>query len=455
MKKVLFFFTVLHFISNYTIFSQQVWLKSYSGSENTIFNSFTLTSDGGSVATGYVSMTTSPTLCEEGESEWDMAIVKLNAEGGIIWQKTYGDTNNDYGYAIIESTYGGYLAVGETTSFGASPSDAFIVRVDSGGEVLWAKRIGGSAEDWAVDVKETDKGTYIVLGVTKIGEAEDATYGYDIFLCGIDEYGNFLWQKQYDGGANDVAYSLLKTGEGDFVIGGASNSKGLGDYDSFLIKTDAGGVIKWQKFFGTNNDDFGYYVTESKSGGFLLVGETFLKDKDNRIGYSNVYVAKIDSFGGDEWQKSYGSGKTNYALCAKPAGKYGFVISGTSQETTGSYSAWAFKINSAGKIIWKRGYDFSGDEVVYSAKPSKDGFLTVLGKVNSGTNTYSFIGKGDKEGKIGSCSYVTDSSIAKKKGSFGSGNLSLLQSTGALTFKGLKDSIKVYQSDISEETLCH
>lgn len=444
----------LFFVSSFPFLCQQAWLKSYSGSSDAVFNSFTLTSDGGFATTGYCSVSTSPTFLEDGELDKNMLITRLDAYGQIVWGKTYGDSGEDYGYSIIECRGGGYLAVGETTSFGASSSDAFVVKVDEAGTVVWAKRIGGTSEDWAVDVKETDAGNYIILGVTKTGGTEGTSQNYDIFLVGIDELGNILWQKKYDGGGDDVAYSLLKTKDGDFVIVGATTSKGSGDYDALLIKTDAGGVVKWQKFFGTDNDDFGYYVTESKDGGFLLVGETFLKDKEDRIGYSNAYIARINSFGGDEWQKSYGFAKTNFALSAKPVGNNGFVIGGASQESTGSFAAWTFKIDWSGKIIWRSSYEFSGNEVVYSAKPTKDGFLSILGIVNSGTNIYSFIGKGDKEGKIGSCSYVTDSSIAKKSGSFGSGNLSLKLSSGDLTVKGLKESVKINQSDISEESLC-
>lgn len=454
MKKSLVLFLFLFLALNVAVFCEQVWLKSYSGSGDTIFNSFSITSDGGIVAVGSAVTSTSPTFLEDGEADTNLLIAKLNTNGEIEWQKSYGESGSEYGYAVIESTSGGYVAVGETTSFEASSTDAFIVRVDEGGKVLWAKRIGGSSEDYAVDVKETDKGDYVVLGVTKTGEKDNTTANYDIFLVGIDEYGSVLWQKQYVGAGDDVAYNILKTKEGDFVITGATTSKGLGDYDALVMKTDAGGVVKWQKFFGTSNDDYGYYLTESKDGGYLLVGETFLKDRKNRTGFSNAYIVRINSFGGDEWQKSYGFGKNNFAYSAKPLGNHGFVIGGVSKETTGSFAAWTFKIDWSGKIIWKTGYDFQGNEAVYCAKPQKDGSLSILGVVNSGTNVYSFLGKGDKEGKFGSCSYVVDCPIIKQGGSFGSGILSLSTNEGALTCKGVKEFVKVTESDISEETLC-
>lgn len=442
------------FLSSWTVFSQDFWLKSYSESYNVVFNSFSLTSDGGSVLTGYTQITTSPTFYEDEEIRSDLLITKLNSSGNIEMQKTYGLSENDIGYSVIESTKGGYVVAGETTSFGASSIDGFVLRVDERGDLLWAKKIDGGSEDWAVDIKETDKGTYIVLGTTKKSGNDNAVANYDIFLIGIDDYGNVLWQKEYDGGGDDVGYNLLKTYMGDFVVSGATTSKGNGDYDSLLIKTDAGGVLKWQKYFGTNNDDFGYYVTESKDGGFLLAGETFLKDKKNRMGYSNAYLARINSFGGDEWQKSYGFAKNNFALSAKPMGKHGFVIGGGSKASTESFSAWTFKIDWSGKIFWKTGYDFSGNESVYCAKPTKNGYLSILGVVNSGENVYSFLTRSDKEGKIPNCSYITETTLSKTKGSFGSGTISFFTKIGSPTVKGVTPYVSKKQIDISDEILC-
>lgn len=454
MKKNLIFLIFFFTISEVSFFSQQIWLKSYAGGSETVFTSFSFTSEGGSIVTGYSQVSTSPTVIEGSVENTNMLIAKLNYNGEIEWQKTYGENGSEYGYSVIESTAGGYLAVGETTSFGASSNDAFVVRVDESGAVLWAKCIGGSSEDWAVDVKETDKGDYIVLGVTKVGRSENTTENYDIFLVGIDDYGNILWQKFYSGAGDDVAYNLLKTNEGDFLITGATSSKEMGDYDALVIKTDAGGVVKWQKLFGTSNNDFGYYLTKAKEGGFLLVGETFLKDKKNRVGFSNAYIVRLNSSGGDEWQKSYGFAKNNFAYSAKPFGRHGFVIGGVSKEATGNFVSWTFKIDWSGKIIWKTGYDFSGNEVLYCSKPQKNRSVSILGVVNSGESVYSFFGKGDKEGKFGSCSYVTDCPITRQKGFFGSGIIALSTTSGTLTCKGIKKSVKANQGDISEETLC-
>lgn len=454
MKRKIVFTLIFCFLSNWAVFSQQLWLKSYSKSSDVVFNSFTLTSDGGMVLTGYTQIFTSPTFREDEEIQSDLLITKLNSLGEIELQKTYGSTGSDIGYSVIESTKGGYVVAGETTSFGASSTDGFVLRVDETGNVLWAKIIDGGSEDWAVDIKETEKGSYIALGTTKKSGGDNSASNYDIFLIGIDNDGKVLWQKQYDGGGDDVGYCLLKTSAGDFIVGGATTSKGNGDYDTLVMKSDAGGVLKWQKIFGTNNDDYGYYVTESKDGGFLLVGETFLKDKKNRMGYSNAYVVRINSFGGDEWQKSYGFAKNNFALSAKPMGKQGFVIGGGSKASAESFSSWTFKIDWSGKIIWKTGYDFSGNESIYCAKPTKDGYLSILGVVNSGENVYSFLTKSDKEGKIPNCSYVTESSISNKKGSFGSGTISLSTKIGSPTVKGVTPSVSTKQDDLSNENLC-
>jgi hypothetical protein len=120
---------------------------------------------------------------------------------------------------------------GETYSFGAGYSDAFLIKTDANGNIIWAKTYGGTYGDYACSVQQTSDGEYIVAG-----------YG-DIFLIKIDANGNIIWAKTYGGTYGDYAYSVQQTSDGGYIVAGETYSFGAGYSDAFLIKTDANGDI--------------------------------------------------------------------------------------------------------------------------------------------------------------------------------------------------------------------
>jgi hypothetical protein len=456
MKKACFIIIIATLIAApLASYSQNLWVKSYAGSTTATFSSLCLTPEGGTVLAGYVESGSSGPGLEE-SVVYDACLVKLDSSGEILWQKSYGGSDDDLAYSVIAVSGGGYLAVGETYSFDAALDDAMVLRINEDGELIWAKRVGGTGEDWAIDVKQKEDGSFIVLGTSKAGSApSEAGATYDIWLFGLDKNGELLWQKTYDGGLDDAAYSLTRTVEGDCIIAGATTSYGGGDNNAFLIKTDSGGLIKWQKVFGGPKDDYAFSAIEAPDGGFLVVGETYLKNTPTRKDYSNAWVLKINAFGGDEWQKAYGSSQNNFALSAAPAGKHGFIVAGGSKSSSASYDAWAFKIDWSGKIIWKHNYDLSGEETIYAVAPAGGEKIILLGSVVSSELGYPFLTVTDKNGSTGSsCPAVTDSSITKQKLSSGSGTPSFTWKAGTATAAGIKKDITPGITGASSETIC-
>ncbi len=152
------------------------WIRTYAGgSEGTFVQQ---TSDGGYIVAGYT--------LSFGAGNWDIILVKTDANGDVQWAKTYGGANDEYAYSVQQTSDGGYIVAGHTRSFGAGNWDIILVKTDANGDVQWAKTYGGSGDDIAYSVQQTSDGGYIVAGHTRSFGAGD----WDIILVKTDANGN-------------------------------------------------------------------------------------------------------------------------------------------------------------------------------------------------------------------------------------------------------------------------
>jgi len=113
-------------------------------------------------------------------------LIKTDANGNIIWAKTYGGTNSDYAFYVHQTSDGGYIVAGRTQSFGAGGYDLFLIKTDANGNVIWAKTYGGTSWDNASSVQQPSDGGYIVAGYTGSFGAGNG----DIFLIKTNANGN-------------------------------------------------------------------------------------------------------------------------------------------------------------------------------------------------------------------------------------------------------------------------
>jgi hypothetical protein len=164
----------------------------------------------------------------------------LGLTGQQGWNKTYGGTYDDEANSLIQTWDGGYAIAGSTKSSGAGDFDFWLVKTDASGNQLWNKTYGGTGEDWACSVVLTGDGGYAIAGATESFGAG----GWDFWLVRTDASGNMQWNKTYGGGNWDWANSLIQTWDGGYAIAGITNSFGAGGPgDVWLVKTDASGSI--------------------------------------------------------------------------------------------------------------------------------------------------------------------------------------------------------------------
>ena len=213
-----------------------------------------------------------------------MWLIKINAEGGITWQKSYGGTvaiDNDRAYSVQQTSDGGYILAGQT---GVSNRNIWVLKLDSYGNITWQKSYGGSSNDYAFSIKQTAEGGYIVAGTTFSFGAGN----YDIWVLRLDAVGNVTWEKTFGGSESDWGKSIRQTdddadGNADdgFIVAGYTVSFGAGSADIWVLKLNTNGDIAWQNTYGGTGDDYSDSIFQTADGGYIIAGTTNSFDTAN------------------------------------------------------------------------------------------------------------------------------------------------------------------------------
>jgi hypothetical protein len=350
------------------------------------------TSDGGYIVAGETR--------SFGAGSYDIFLIKTDANGYIIWAKTYGGTGNDRARSVQQTSDGGYIVAGSTLSFGAGSWDIFLIKTDANGNVQWAKTYGGTSDIYAYSVQQTSDGGYIVAGATW---SFGAVF-LDIFLVKTDANGNIQWAKIYGGTRTDGAYSVQQTSDGGYIVAGWTWSFGADSADIFLIKTDASGNVQWAKTYGGTGGDLAYSVQQTSDGGYIVAGVT------SSFGAGgDIFLIKTDANGNIIWAKTYGGIYGDIAYSVQQTSDGGYIMAGvTLSFGAGSLDIFLIKTDANGNIIWAKTYGGIYGDIAYSVQQTSDGGYIVAGGTNSfGAGWYDiFLIKTDANGNIGSCSIV-------------------------------------------------
>ena len=237
----------------------------------------------------------------------------------IIWQKTLGGSDAEAAVAIAVTPDGGYIVAGGTYSNDGDVSenqggeDFWVVKLDKDGNIIWQKTYGGSDYDKANDIAVTPDGGYIVAGGTysNDGDVSENQGGEDLWVVKLDKDGNIIWQKTYGGSDWESASAMATTPDGGYIVVGWTGSKdgdvsyNHGTNDFWVVKLDKDGNIIWQRTLGGSNLDLAQDVAVTPDGGCIVVGWTRSNDGDvsGNHGMDDVWVVKLDKDGNVIWKK--------------------------------------------------------------------------------------------------------------------------------------------------------
>jgi hypothetical protein len=225
----------------------------------------------------------------DGTGVTDGWVLRLEEDGGVRWQKILGGERIDTLRGAPACRDDGIVLVGETSSASSGSQDVWIVKLDSGGNVIWQEAVGGGGSDWVTSAADTGDGGCVAAGGTESFGAGSM----DVWILRIDADGNILWQKSYGGEANDYAYAVFDAGDG-FVVAGETFSFGVDFSDMLAIKVDMDGRLQWQRTINGYAHDGAGAVTGSDDGGILIAGYS---SGDYALPY-DLMIVKLDGGGG-------------------------------------------------------------------------------------------------------------------------------------------------------------
>ncbi len=245
-------------------------------------------------------------------------VAKINSQGALMWQTPIigGEDVNKVFSAI--ATPDGFALFGLTFSNSNGDSAAWVVKLDANGNVVWNKTYGNATDTAATTGALAPDGNYMVAGYTNSRGGNN----YDFLLMQIDSSGNMIWNKTYGGAGSQEASAMTKAPDG-YVIVGDTQSPG-GAMHAWVIKVDWNGTMLWGQTVGGKNADSPYFIAPSQTGGYLVGGFTFSFGAGNR----DFWLFKINDSGQVLWSCTQGDAGYQEAYIVLEVGKNQYVMVG-------------------------------------------------------------------------------------------------------------------------------
>ncbi len=446
------------------------WDKTFGGNYYDFITSIQQTSDGGYILGGssgsgiYGDKTESNRggFDEYGKHTSDYWVVKIDAKGNKVWDKTIGGEDSDFLTSIQQTSDGGYILGGASDSgisgdkseankgqkdeHGQPTPDYWIVKLDAKGKKLWDKTIGGSAIDELNSIQQTSDGGFILGGSStsdKGGDKSEASKGAaDYWIVKVSANGNKQWDKTIGGSQNDGLATVQQTSDGGYILGGASDSGISGDKseankgqkdehgkptpDYWIVKLSAEGTKIWDNTIGGNKSDSFTSLQQTKDEGYIVAGfsDSGLsgdKSQASKGGY-DYWIVKLKADGSKQWDKTLGGSGNDQLYDVQQTSDDNYILGGTSysyrvsgdksEPTKGSSDFWVVKLQvdeTPEVAAWDMRYGGAGlDNFTDAIKTSDGGYLAggYTNSGNSGDKTQSsrgqndyWIVKSDKNGK--------------------------------------------------------
>ncbi len=403
------------------------WVKNFGGSGIESAQSIIKTTDGGYAILGYTSSIDGDITTKDQE-ENDYWFLKFDSEGNLAWNKTYGGSKDDIGQTLAQTKDGGYVLTGYSMSDDGDASknqgfhDNWILKLDAQGNLEWESSYGFSGHDHSYDILQTDDGGFFFTGFLDItsaradGNTEKSggltSHGVGEFWgTKIDGEGSVQWRGYFGGTNNDRAHAVVQADDGGFVMAGFSESDDFdisdtnGSYDFWIVKVDRFGNLIWERSFGGEGIEVAYDIAKTRDNGFVVVGNTFSTDGDISQNHaeSDMWMIKIDAEGTMEWEQTYGGSQFDLAQAVVQSKDGGFLITGNSksddQDSTnngGENDIWVVKTNRDGDLVWQKSFGGSGLDFGFDLIEDVDGSILVVGE-SASTNFHSLTLKGKSD----------------------------------------------------------
>jgi hypothetical protein len=326
------------------------------------------TDDGGYAIVGY---TSSGDALQE-----DVYLVRLNPRGEVLWSRTYGGEGNDNGWDLLETKDGGFVIVGFTNSSGAGKMDIYLFQVDAMGELMWERTYGGPQDEYGWSMAPTPDGGYVLGGQTdSFGEGEE-----DGYLVKVNAQGEEIWSQTYGGPQEDRLFSVDQTADHGFVLTGTTRSFSAGERDLYLVKTSSTGELTWMQMFGEERDDVGHAVRQTADRGFIVTGYT----KSFGAANYDTWLIKTDESGNTEWEKFFGGTGDDRTIYGEQTTDGGYILTGYTRSFEAlNWDVFLVRADATGEIIWYQTFGGVREDTGYTVRQTSDKGFILTGETYS------------------------------------------------------------------------
>jgi hypothetical protein len=396
----------------------KLWDKTFGGCGTDDFTSMKPTADGGYIFAGYSVSNITGDKSEDMRGFSDYWIVKTDANGNKLWDKTIGGNKEDDLKAIEQTPDGGYVLAGWSYSeISAEKSqnaktfdyaDYWVMKLDVNGNKIWDKVIGGNLNDYLNTMIVTSDGGILLVGWSgsNVGfdKSQSTQASMDAWVVKLDANGNKLWDKTFGGFGIDNLNAVQETSDGGFILGGTVqlsgnifSQGGYGGYDYWVLKLNSSGNEVWSKVFGGSKDDKLTSVCQASDGGYIVGGYSSSEKNNNKsqdpIGGEDYWVLKLNSNGNKEWDKVFGGTGNDLLNSVQQTFEGGFILGGNSasligfdksEAPRGGSDFWILKIDVSGNKIWDKTIGGNMNDELYSVQQTSDGNFILGGSSQGG-----------------------------------------------------------------------
>ena len=316
---------------------RMLWKQTFGGTGADEGRSICSSNDEGYVVAGFTN--------SSGAGDFDIYIVKIDSYGNEEWSKTFGGAEEDKAFAISDTSDGGYIITGYTHSYGEGNRNMFLLKLNCLGDKEWFKTLGGNETDGGYAVCETSDGGYAVSGYIYSDDLPVATYS-DACLVKAGSLGNQEWITIFGAYRGDIARSFCITSDDNFIITGSSGGPWDGSYDLMMAKIDSLGNLIFRDAIRKGTVDAGSSIKETKNGDFIITGVV----SPGAVKSEDLYLILISPEREERWYRNFGNSKYDRGYDVIQTEDGGFLVTGEyTYPETGKTDLYLIKTDSNGK----------------------------------------------------------------------------------------------------------
>jgi hypothetical protein len=369
-----------------------LWLRIYTGEARDLPDSIQQTDDGGYIVIGTTSTFT--------QVMRNIFLLKLSPIGGIEWQQSYTGGEWTYARGCQQTSDGGYTITGRVGGVvGSGLSEVFVLKLSPNGDIEWGGAYGGIYGEAGCSIQQTSDGGYIVAGVSTsfAGYTPEGDFDWNVWLLKLSPSGDIEWQRAYGGNDFESDWcwkrqqpTVQQTSDGGYVLATDTESFGAGDADIWVLKLFSNGDIEWQRTYGGESWETlgrGTTIHETEDRGYIIAGNTWSFGSE----FSDVWVLKLSSSGDIEWQRTYGGesgGEIPQCIQLTSDGGY-IIVGGTTSFGVGDVDFFLLKLSPSGDIEWQRTVGRNGFDDARDVQQTSDEGYVVAGVTSPGTGAWN------------------------------------------------------------------